>query len=113
MINHAPGINIEVGGAEAGDGIHNQQSVVARGAHQICDTADIVPRTGRTLRGLDEDCANLGREPGADFVERERLPVGHAHNFRFAAEGFHQSGPAFAELPRSEHEDVVAWRGQV
>jgi hypothetical protein len=63
-----------VGGAEAGDGVDDEQRLGVFVLEQLGDGLDVVADAGGGLGGLDEDGAGFELERGLDLVEREGLP---------------------------------------
>ncbi len=105
--------HVEMRGAEAGDGVDDEQRLGLFVLEEFGDAFDVVADAGGGLGGLDEDGASLELERGFDLIEREGLAVGHLDDIGVAAEGFDQRGPALAELAGGEDEDAVAGRGEV
>ena len=106
-------VHVEVGGAEAGDGVDDEQGFGASCLEQLGDGGDAVAHAGGGLGGLHEDGAGFELERGFDFVEREGLAVGRGDDVDLAAEGLGEGGPALAELAGGEDEHAVAGRGEV
>ena len=109
----APAVHIEVGRAQPGDGIHHQQRFVALGADQFRNPLHIMPRAGGTLCRLHVNRAHIGRQLLADFIERKSFAIRRADHFHDAPKSFGQIAPAFAELARGQHQNLVAGRSQV
>jgi len=102
----APGVDVEVGGAEAGNAVDDEDGV--RSANDLGDGLNIVAHGRGGFRGLGVDHLVLRLERFFHFGEVEGLPVGGGEHVDFAAEGLGQSGPALAEFTGSEHQDAVA-----
>ena len=100
-------------GAEAGDGVDDEEGLGVFGLEELGDAFDVVADAGGGFGGLDEDGAGFELEGGFDFVEREGLAVGCFDDVDVAAEGFGEGGPALAELAGGEDEYAVAGRGEV
>ena len=109
----APGVHVEVGGAEAGDGVDDEQGLGTDIFEQLGDAGGAVADAGGGLGGLHEDDAGFELEGGPDLVEREGLAVGGGDDVDGAAEVFGEGGPALAELAGGEDEDAVAGAGEV
>ena len=109
----APGVHVEVRGAEAGDGVDDEQRVVAGVAQDLRDAGGAVADASRGLGGLHEDDSGFELEGGLDFVKREGLAVGGGDDVDGAAEVFGQRGPALTELAGGEDENAVAGAGEV
>ena len=99
--------------AQAGDGVHHQQSAAVRLLEKLGHTLHVVAHAGRGFGRLHEHGARLDLQRLAHFVQREGLPIGRAHHIHGAAESFGQGNPALAEFSRGEHQHPVAGRGQV
>ena len=106
----APAVHVEVGGAEAGDGVHDQQRVGA--LQQRGHALHVVTRAGRGFRRLHVEHASAV-ELRLHFAQIEGLAVGNAHQFDLAAERLGQIAPALAELAGGEHDDFLAGRSEV
>src|SRR5215472_4230229 len=104
-----PAIHIEVRRAQSGDGVDHEQRLLAGRAHQLRDPLHIMTRPGRTLRRLYIHRPHLGRQPCANFLQRERVAIRRAHLLHHAAKSLCQIAPALAKLARSEHQHSVAW----
>jgi hypothetical protein len=83
----APGVHVEVGGAEAGDGVDDEEGLGVFGFEEPGDAFDVVADAGGGLGGLDEDGAGFELEVGFDFVKVEGLAVGLFDDVDVAAEG--------------------------
>src|SRR5579885_3398094 len=105
---HAPGVNIEVGGTEAGDGVHDKKSVTFGRLQQFGNTLYIMARAGGRFSGLDEDGASVRLEGLANFIERKSLSVGCFDDLNGTAKGLGQCFPAFTELSGGEDEHSVS-----
>src|SRR5579883_1659506 len=110
---HSPAIDVEVRGAESGDGVDHEQSVVSGCANEFRDSFHVVAGASRSLSGLHVDGAHAGSEARFDFVKREGLSIGLTEHIDVACVGLAERGPALAELSGRQDEDVVARRGQV
>ncbi len=108
-----PGVHVEVRGAEAGDGVDDEEGFGVGVLEQLGDGRDAVADAGRGLGGLHEDGAGFEVQRGLDFVEREGLAVGGADDVDVTAEGLADAGPALAELAGGEDQDAIAGRGEV
>src|SRR5258708_17183059 len=104
----APGVRVEVGGAEASDAVDDEEGFGVFGFEEFGDAYDVVANAGGGLGGLDEDGAGFELECGFDLVEGEGLAIGDFDNVGVAAEGFDEGGPALAELARCKDEEPVA-----
>ncbi len=109
----APGVDVEVGGAEAGDGVDDEQGFGCGGAEGLCDGLDAVADGGGGFRGLDEDGAVVGAERSTDLSRIEGVTVGSGEEIDLAAKGLGESDPALAEFAGREDEDAVAGRGEI
>ncbi len=94
-------------GAEAGDGVDDEEGLGVFLLEEFGDAFDVVADAGGGLGGLDEDGAGFELERGFDFVEREGLAVGLFDDVGVAAEGFDEGGPAFAELAGCQDQDAI------
>ncbi len=102
-----------MGGAEAGDGVDDEEGFGLFVLEELADGLDVVADAGGGLGGLDEDGAGLELERGLDVGEGEGAAVGCGDDVDLAAEGLGDAGPALAELAGGEDEDAVAGRGEV
>ncbi len=109
----APLVHIEVGGAEAGDGVNDQEGFGARVLEELRDGGRAVANAGGGLGGLHEDAAGFKAEGGFDFVEREGLSIRGGDDVDLAAEGLGESRPALTELAGGEDEDAITGGGEV
>ena len=109
----APGVHVEVGGAEAGDAVDDEEGFGLFVLEELADGLDVVADAGGGLGGLDEDGAGLELEGGLDVGEGEGAAVGGGDDVDLAAEGLGDAGPALAEFSGGEDEDAVAGRGEV
>ena len=100
-------------GAEAGDGVDNQQGVTLLLLQQLRNAFDVMAHAGRSLVRLHEDGARLKLQRSLYGIKREGLPVGRADDIDLAAEGLGQRRPALTELACREHKHAVAGRGEV
>ena len=64
----APGVDVETGGAEASDGIDDEQRIGLR-FDELRNRLDVVAHAGGALRRLHINAADFGREFGADGIE--------------------------------------------
>ena len=94
-------------GAEAGDGVDDEQGLAAVLLEEVGDALDVVANAGGGLGGLDEDGAGLELEGGADLIERKGAAVRSFNHVDVAAEGLGDAAPALAELTGGEDEDAV------
>ena len=108
-----PGIHVDVGGAQAGDGVHHQHRVLAALLQYFRNARNVVAHAGRGLGGLHKDGAGLNLERLAHLFQVEGLAIRGADHIDLAAKCLGQADPALAELARRQHQHAVPGRGQV
>jgi len=109
----APAVDVEVGGAEAGDAVDDQKCVGSDFLDELGDGFHVVADGGGGFGSLDVKGLDIRRQGGLDGGEVEGLAIGGGDGFRNAAEGLSQADPAFAEFARCKYQDFIARRGEV
>src|ERR1019366_10184645 len=110
---YSPTVHVEVGRSQPGDGIYDEQCVIALRAHKLGNLLDVMPRAGGTFRRLHIDSAHAWRQILPNFVERKRLTVRHRDQLDGAAKSLGEVAPAFAKFSGGEHKYLVPRRGQI
>jgi len=110
---NTPGVYVEVGGAEAGDAVDDQQGFGIGGFERRGDGLDVVAGGGGGFGGLDVDGFGVGLQCCLNLFQIKGFAVGRGDEVDLAAEGFGEGDPAFTEFTGAEDEDAVAGRGEV
>src|SRR5260370_18477755 len=98
---------MEMGRAQAGDRIHDEQRVVAGAAHELRNALYILPGASRTLRRLHEYRSHIGSEFRANIVQGECFTVWHEQNIHITAQDLRQPHPALTELTRRSYQNAI------
>jgi hypothetical protein len=106
-------VHVDVCGAEAGDGVDDEQGFGVGLLKELGDCAEAVARAGGGFGGLHEDDTGFEPQRGLDGIEREGFAVGRGDEIDLAAESLGEAGPSLAELAGAEDEDAVAGRGEI
>ena len=75
-------------GAEAGDGVYDEERLRVRVLQQLRDRRHAVAHAGRGLGGLHEDRAGFEVQVGLDIVDGEGLAVGGGDDVDMTSKSF-------------------------